>query len=53
MHKREIAKRIAVCDGTHGATTNTAVVYGHFANLRNRNCIRIVGTDIWIYSKEA
>lgn len=38
---------LAVCDQTHGEEDNAASVYGHYGSVRI--CIRLKGTDIWIY----
>jgi hypothetical protein len=50
MNKREIAKRLKVCELRHGAPDNSADVYGHDGRHRDRTCIRIHGTDTWVYS---
>lgn len=52
MNKREIAKRLRVCERDHGGPLNAATLYGHFERDR-RECIRIHGTDTWVYSAPA
>lgn len=52
MPKREIVKHIRVCTEDHGGPHNAATVYGHYANLGNRSCLRLIGTDVWIYTVE-
>lgn len=48
MNKREIVKHLAVCERDHGGSHNAAIVYGHWG--ARRDCIRIQGTDTWVYS---
>lgn len=50
MSKREIAKRLDVCVLPHGGPDNSATVYGHFGRHSDRTCIRLHGTDTWVYS---
>lgn len=38
-----------VCSAEHGGPNNAATVYGHYADLRNRTCMRLPGTDTWVY----
>jgi len=50
MKKSEWAKRLRTCHLDHGGTYNGATVYGH--TYPWRECIRIKGTDVWVYSTE-
>jgi hypothetical protein len=40
-----LLERLRICDMQHGRPGNAASVYGHAV----RTCIRIKGTNTWVY----
>ena len=46
---RPSLKALKVCKENHGGESNAATVYGHYGRLSRRVCIRLYGTNTWIY----
>lgn len=47
MTEQSIVLMAKICSREHGGDQNKAEVYGHWGD--KRNCLRIDGTDVWIY----